>query len=225
MSARFMIPLCSFFVARECSRIDPEGKDWEGKDWEGKVGAFEAGPPRAYIQGMSSSPPPGADAAIFDAELKPHRSLSPRGFLLLMLGIGAISFAAGLAFFLAGAWPVIGFLGADVLLIYLAFKANYRSGRMVERLHLTRDKLTVSRIWPSGRQKSWEFQPTWLQVVCDAPAGERQSPDSPADCPLILRSHGHSLSVGSFLTRQERRELADALRAALNRAAQPCRPV
>ncbi len=181
---------------------------------------------------MDNSPPPGrepeAAAALFDAELTPHRSLSPRGFLLLMLGVGAISFAAGLAFFLAGAWPVVGFLGADVLLIYLAFKANYRSGRMVERLHLTRDKLTVSKIWPSGREKSWEFQPSWLQVVCDAPPGVRQSPDSPpesvADCPLILRSHGRSLTVGSFLTRQERRELAEALRAALTRAAQPCRP-
>jgi uncharacterized membrane protein len=218
MSAGFMIPLF-FWFCRECSRINREGK----------AGAFEAARPRAYIEGMNSSPPPGppprAETPIFDAELTPHRSLSPRGFLLLMLGIGAISFAAGLAFFLAGAWPVIGFLGADVLLIYLAFKANYRSGRMVERLHLTRDRLTVSRIWPSGREKSWEFQPTWLQVICDAPKDTSRGPDSPADCPLILRSHGHSLSVGNFLTRQERRELAEALRAALNRAAQPCRPL
>lgn len=173
---------------------------------------------------MNASPQPDSETPLFDAELTPHRSLTPRGFLLLMLGIGAISFTAGLAFFLAGAWPVIGFLGADVLLIYLAFKANYRSGRMVERLHLTRDRLTVSRTWPSGQAKSWEFQPSWLQVICDAPAGERQSPDSPAECPLILRSHGNSLTVGSFLTRQERRDLADALRAALNRAAEPCRP-
>lgn len=173
---------------------------------------------------MSSSLPPGAEAPLFDAELTPHRSLSPRGFVLLMIAVGAISFAGGLAFYLAGAWPVIGFLGADVLLIYLAFKANYRSGRMVERLHLTRDKLTVSRVWPSGRSKSWEFQPTWLQVICDAPAEVPQGPESPAHCPLILRSHGRSVTVGSFLTRHERREVAEALRQALNRAVQPCRP-
>lgn len=178
---------------------------------------------------MSQTSPPGEDAALFDAELTPHRSLTPRGFLLLMLGIGAISFGAGLAFFLAGAWPVIGFLGADVLLVYLAFKANYRSGRMVERLHLTRDRLTVSRIWPGGHSKSWEFQPSWLQVICEAPKETAPEPAVPlqsvADCPLILRSHGRSLTIGSFLTRQERRELADALRAALTRAVQPCRPV
>ena len=161
-----------------------------------------------------------AEPALFDAELTPHRSLSPRGFLLLMLGICALSFTGGLAFFLAGAWPVVGFLGADLLLIYLAFKINYRRGRLVERLYLTHDKLTVSRIWPGGRRSTWEFQPYWLQVVFD----ERVIGDERLDCPLILRSHGQSLAVGSFLTRQERGELADALRAALGRVHQPCRP-
>jgi uncharacterized membrane protein len=161
-----------------------------------------------------------AEPALFDAELTPHRSLSPRGFLLLMLGICALSFTGGLAFFLAGAWPVIGFLGADLLLIYLAFKINYRRGRLVERLYLTHDKLTVSRIWPGGRRSTWEFQPYWLQVVFD----ERLQDEGPAASPLILRSHGRSLAVGSFLTGRERGELAAALRAALGRARQPCRP-
>jgi uncharacterized membrane protein len=207
-----MIPFLSFSSRAECSRINRQGKG----------GGFDAPGPAPYIAKMT------ADAPLFDAELTPHRSLSPRGFLLLMLGIGTISFAGGLAFFLAGAWPVVGFLGADVLLIYLAFRINYRRARLVERLHLTRDRLTVSRTWPGGRSASWEFQPSWLQVICDAPRDTPRGPESPlestGDCPLILRSHGRSLAVGSFLTRQERRDLADALRAALHRAAQPCRP-
>src|SRR3546814_10985493 len=111
-------------------------------------------------------------------------------------------------------------MGADVLVIYLAFRINYRSGHLVERLHLTRDSLTVRRIWPGGRSRTWEFQPYWLQVVFD----EQAVGNERADCPLILRSHGKSLAVGSFLTRQERGEVATALRAALGRAQQPCRP-
>jgi uncharacterized membrane protein len=174
----------------------------------------------AYIRGMGPSAAPPRDQALFDAELRPHRSLSPHGFLLLMLCVCGLSFAGGLAFYLAGAWPVIGFLGADVLLIYLAFKVNYRSGRLIERLHLTRDRLTVRRVWPGGRSRTWEFQPYWLQVVFD----EQAAAEERLDCPLILRSHGKSLTVGSFLTRQERGELADALRAALGRVHQPCRP-
>src|SRR5690606_29773979 len=99
-----------------------------------------------YIGRMNSSASTTAEPTtpaptLFDAELRPHRSLSPRGFLLLMSGVCALSFTGGLAFFLAGAWPVVGFLGADVLLIYLAFRASYRSGCLVERLHLTRDRL------------------------------------------------------------------------------------
>jgi uncharacterized membrane protein len=160
--------------------------------------------------------PEARDKTLFDAELRPHRSLSPRGFLLLMAGVCAISFTGGLAFYLAGAWPVIGFLGADVLLIYLAFRINYRSGRLVETLHLTPRTLTVRRIWPGGKSRSWEFQPTWLQVdLADPPRH---------DSPLVLRSHGRSLSIGSFLTKEERAEVAEALRAALVRARAACRP-
>jgi uncharacterized membrane protein len=199
-------------MAGEFSRMAREGKA-TGR-------SLEAQRRLSYIPGMSPSAVPPRDQALFDAELRPHRSLSPRGFLLLMLCVCGLSFAGGLAFYLAGAWPVIGFLGADVLLIYLAFKINYRSGRLVERLHLTRDRLTVRRVWPGGRSRTWEFQPYWLQVVFD----ERAIGDDRSDCPLILRSHGRSLTVGSFLTRQERGELAGALRTALGRVHQPCRP-
>ena len=48
------------------------------------------------------------------------------GFLVVMLVVGAISFVAGMVFLLIGAWPVVGFLGLDVLLIYWALPANYR---------------------------------------------------------------------------------------------------
>ncbi len=159
---------------------------------------------------MSETNPSPAEAPLFDAELRPHRSLSPRGFLLLMTAIGTLSFCAGLGFFLAGAWPVIGFLGLDVLLIYLAFKASYRSGRLVERLQLTPQQLIVGRTWPSGRHRAWNFQPYWLQVdYAKQPQHDSQ---------LVLCSHGQSLVIGSFLTKEERGEVAEALRAALARS-------
>ena len=172
--------------------------------------------PYTYRMSKPTNKTPGetqAEPALFDAELTPHRSLSPRGFLVLMTVICAISFAGGLAFYLAGAWPVIGFLGADVLLIYIAFKINYRGGRLVERLHLTPDNLTVKRIWPNGKSRSWRFQPYWLQVVFDDPPRH--------ESPLILRSHGQNLTVGSFLTKEERAEVAAALRLALSKTRHP----
>lgn len=151
--------------------------------------------------------PATRNSVLFDATLTPHRSLSPRGFVILMTVICAISFIAGLVFFLAGAWPVVGFLGLDVLLIYVAFRINYRHGRMFETVKLTRQDLVVRRVDHWGKESRWRFQPTWLQVLIDEPPGHGSQ--------LTLRSHGRSLTIGAFLTPDERVDLAKALRRAL----------
>jgi uncharacterized membrane protein len=150
------------------------------------------------------------DRVLFDAILTPHRSLSPRGFLILMSVLCVISFLAGVFFFLAGAWPVVGFLGLDVALVYIAFRINYRRARMYETLRLTREALTVRRVDHRGGERHWQFTPTWLQILLDDPP----APGSP----LTLRSHGKSLAIGGFLTAEERRGLADSLAAALAEA-------
>ncbi len=147
------------------------------------------------------------DAVLFDVMLTQHRSLSPRGFIILMAAICLVSFSAGLGFYLAGAWPVVGFLGLDVLLIYVAFKINYRHGRAYETLHLTRDRLLIQRVDHWGEVSEWQFQPAWLQVLIDDPPRR--------DSQLMVRSHGKSLAIGKFLTIDERLDLAKALRAAL----------
>lgn len=159
---------------------------------------------------------PKSNDLLFDALLTPHRSLGPRGFIILMTGVCAISFVAGLVFYLAGAWPVVGFLGLDVALIYLAFRINYRRATMYETLRLTRAGLTVERVNHWGERATWTFQPAWLQVLMDDPPGH--------DSQLTLRSHGRSLSIGGFLTAPERAELARELRQAVERARAACRP-
>ena len=145
----------------------------------------------------------------FDAVLHPHRSLSARGFVILMSILCLISFAAGMAFVLMGAWPVFGFFGLDVLAIYVAFRINYRSGRWLETIRLTEDQLVVGQRDPQGHYKEWRFQPYWVRVhVVDRP---------PCDNDLVLTSHGQSLSVGAFLNGEERVDLAAALKDALAR--------
>ena len=121
----------------------------------------------------TAAPLPDSDGgeASFDAVLHPHRSLGPYGFLILMIALSLVSFVTGIAFLIAGAWPVFGFFGLDVLLVYVAFRASYRSGMMYETLRLTRDDFTVRRIFPSGAVKSWSFQPYWLRVELDNPEG------------------------------------------------------
>jgi uncharacterized membrane protein len=150
-----------------------------------------------------------SEQTYFDAVLHPNRSLGGRGFVLLMAALAAVSFAGGVAFVSAGAWPVMGFLGLDVLLIYLAFRVSYRSGRLVETVRLTDQALEVRRIDAYGRAAAWRVPPNWAKIEVDNP-GEH-------DCRVILRSHGESLVLGAFLSPPERKELAEALRAALAR--------
>jgi uncharacterized membrane protein len=153
--------------------------------------------------------PPGEAPLMFDAVLAPHRSLSPLGFYIVMAVACGLSSVLGLAFFLMGAWPVVGFLGLDILLLWGAFRLSYRSGRLRETLQLSRDNLTVRRTLPSGRAREWRFQPYWLRVEIDTSAANRAR--------LTLASHGRRLIIGAFLSPEERVELAEALRQALDK--------
>ncbi len=151
-----------------------------------------------------------AEPAIFyDAVLSPHRSLPPRGFAVLMLALAAVSFCVSLVFVLNGAWPVSPFFGIDVLLIYWAFRINYRHARMREELRLTEESLTFDRVSIYGERKRWQFQPFWLRVIF-----EEQDENTNR---LMLSSHGRSVMVGSFLGAAERRGVALGLKDALAR--------
>lgn len=143
----------------------------------------------------------------FRAVLAPHRSLSPAGFGILMSAVGLVSFVAGIAFMAIGAWPVVGFFGLDVLLIYLAFRLNYRSGLLRETVELHPDALTVTRFHPSGRREQFSFNPYWVRVELIERRDGRTE--------LKLRLHDRAVSFARFLTDDERRELASTLTGAL----------
>ena len=153
----------------------------------------------------------------FEAVLTPHRSLPPLGFLALMAGVGLVGLAAGLAFFLAGAWPVVGFLGLDVVLIYAAFTASYRGAKAYEIVRLTERELVLVEVDPAGRARRRSLSAAWLRI-------ELEERDGGA---LVAQSRGRSLVLGRFLNAVERADLAVALRRALTRPpmAAPGEPV
>ena len=149
----------------------------------------------------------------YEAVLRPHRSLPPRGFLILMLAIAGVSFVTGVAFVAMGAWPVTGFFGLDVLLLYGAFRLSYRSGRVRETVRLAGDDLTVERTSVRGEVRTWRFQAFWLRLRLIEQGAERNR--------LLLRSHGRELAIGGFLTAEERRSLAAEINDALTRYRNP----
>ncbi len=140
--------------------------------------------------------------------LYPHRSLSQPGFVVLMSVLSVVSFITGVAFCMIGAWPVMGFFGLDVALIYLAFKLNYRSGLAYETIDLTPAVLTLTRVDPKGARRSLALNPYWarVSVTTDRPDGRTS---------LRIVAEGREYVLGQFLTDDERRDFADALSGAL----------
>jgi uncharacterized membrane protein len=151
------------------------------------------------------------EPTIFSAVLTPHRSLGRKGFLILMTVLGLISFATGTAFLLAGAWPVFGFCGLDVLLIYFAFRLSYRRANAYEQVTVTPSELTVRQVSHHGRINEWTLNPLWVKLdrVVHAEFGIER---------LFLVSHGRRLAIAGFLGPQEKESFALALSAALGEA-------
>lgn len=150
-----------------------------------------------------------SEQVYFDAILHPHRSLSPAGFRWLMAGFSSLSLLVGGYFYAIGAWPIVGFMGLDILLLYVCFRLNYRAARTYETVRLTDSQLEVCRRNHWGELHRWRFQPYWLRVDLREPV----EPDSH----IRLSSHGRSLIIGSFLAPEERADFVGALRAALSR--------
>ncbi|WPZ35553.1 DUF2244 domain-containing protein [Thalassobaculum sp. OXR-137] len=160
---------------------------------------------------IAGSPP--EEKPVLDLVLYPHRSLSPQGFLLLMGGIAGLSFMIGLIFFLVGAWPIVGFLGLDVAVIYGAFRLNYRAARAYETIRLCGNELEVVKIDARGRRRRYVMPSAWLRV--DLEARPRRTSR------LTLWSRGRALEIGVFLGQEEKDGLADVLRDGLRRATLP----
>ena len=148
---------------------------------------------------------------IFSAVITPHRSLGSTGFLILMLGVGGISFAAGMVFLALGAWPVMGFFGLDVLLIYWAFRANYRAARAYEQVTVTASTLHVRKVTHQGKVAEWTLNPVWTQL-------DRQTHEDFGIERLFLVSRGRRLAIAGFLGAKEKEDFAAALSAALGEA-------
>jgi uncharacterized membrane protein len=154
---------------------------------------------------------PQPQPELFSALLTPYRSLNRAGFLALMAFVIFVSFAAGLAFLLMGAWPVFGFFGLDVLAIYWAFRINFQRGRASEEIHVTPCELRVRRVSHRGHVIEFVLNPLWVQLdqKIHAEYGIEK---------LYLLSKGRRVSIASFLGPDEKASFAKGLIAALQAA-------
>ncbi len=151
---------------------------------------------------------PFREPVLFEVRLSPHRSLSPAGFAIVMSVLAAVSFAVGVSFLMMGAWPVFGFFGLDVALIWLAFRLNYRDARAYEDIRMTPNVLSVRQVSAKGAARETAFNPRWVRL-------EKTEDELYGVTRVALISRGIFLIVGAFLPPLYKSELAKCLDAAL----------
>lgn len=154
------------------------------------------------------STPDAYDTQIFAARLTPHRSLDQRQFHWLLMGFSLLVFFVTMPFVLLGAWPIAGFMGADVALFYWAFRANFRDARSYEDIRVTPLELSVLRVSARGARNEWRFNPDWVRL-------ERQEDEEFGLLRLSVYSRGRHLEVGAFLGPEARAKFAADLSSAL----------
>jgi uncharacterized membrane protein len=154
---------------------------------------------------------PDTQPELFSALLTPHRSLNRAGFLAVMAFVCVVSFAAGLAFLLMGAWPVLGFFGLDALAIYWAFRINFRRAKASEEIVVTPSELRLRRVSHRGHVMEFVLNPLWVQL-------DRKTHAEFGIENLYLVSKGRRIAIASFLTPDEKASFANALVGALHAA-------
>jgi uncharacterized membrane protein len=141
--------------------------------------------------------------------LTPHRSLTREGFVALIAILVLLNFVGGLLFLVAGAWPITGFMGLDVLLIWLAFRRNFADGKRAERIHIDGDRVTLQRLSLMGRDETVEFNRRWLRVELEFDEAREIVGR------LLFKYRGAATEIGAFLGAEERQSLSKELRLAL----------
>ncbi len=148
---------------------------------------------------------------IFAARLYPHRSLGQTGSRLLVLLAAVPCISGGLAFAIAGAWPVTGFLGLDVVALALALFFNHRAARAYEEVALWRDDLLIRKHASSGTIAEHRFNPFWTRLRVNRH-------DAIGVTRIAVAAKGRELAIGDFLNPPDRASFAAAFGAALSRA-------
>lgn len=149
---------------------------------------------------------PHIDGELYmDAELRPHRSLSIKTFRWILIAVIVLNTALALVFLSQGAFPVAGFLGLDVLALWLAFRVNYNAARVAEYVRIGAGRVHVASVRQDGAVTHWTLNPVWARVARDGPG-------------VLIRDGEGQLRIGGFLSPKECDAFAEALSLALFRA-------
>jgi uncharacterized membrane protein len=148
---------------------------------------------------------------LFAATLTPNRSLARRGLRYVIAAMAVGASIPGMIFFSLGAWPIVGFLGLDVLAVWWALSASMRESKRYEKVTLWPDQLEVRRVSGRGKEDVKSFNPMFVKLVIERDYNERTTA-------IYLRTAEESTEVGAFLNTDDKSSFAKAFGTALKRA-------
>jgi uncharacterized membrane protein len=152
-----------------------------------------------------------ADQHLFSARLTPHRSMNARQFRTLLIVFSLACLFASLPFLILGAWPVAGFMGLDVALIYFAFRANYRAARAYEDVTVTPLELHLAKVSAKGARAEYRFNPVWVRL-------EKEEDEDFGLLRLAVASRGAQVEIAGYLGPDDKARFAADLSRALAEA-------
>jgi uncharacterized membrane protein len=149
-----------------------------------------------------------ATRPVFSATIHPHRSMGLRGMRLVVVLVCLASLFASIPFVVLGFWPVAGFYGLDALLLYIALRSSLEQAKAYEQIVVSPIELLLRKVPVKGGATEWRFNPSWTRLHRDVHAefGVQR---------LALVSRGLNVSVGQFLTPDQKEEFGDRLNVAL----------
>ena len=146
-------------------------------------------------------------------ELAPHCSLTPSGARTLFLGTCGVSFGIAGLMTLRGYWPVLAYAGLEMLLLGWALHASLQRRHRIEMIVVTEDSVEIET-HERGAVKHTVFPRHWARVRL------RDHVASLAPTQLVIEAAGKRREIGSFLTEQERQQLATRLAPLIGRLAE-----
>ncbi|HEY8573558.1 DUF2244 domain-containing protein [Phenylobacterium sp.] len=153
---------------------------------------------------------PMSASLYMDAEIRPHRSLSERGFIVLISLVTVANCASAAVFLMMGATLVPIFLGFDMLAIFVAFLVSFHASKTVERVQVSALDVRVVRETPRDSVVVWESPTAFTRIAVER--------DEDRVVGVKLALSGRETPVGSALSPRERAEFAKALDRAIWKA-------
>ncbi len=140
--------------------------------------------------------------------LRPNGSLTS-GQAAGLIGVMAVlMIGIGTGFALMGAWLVLPFSGAELVLLIWALACSMRNSGFREVITISDDKIKIER-GTSYPQQRYEFFRAWARIQLSHPSERGHLPR------LQVGSHGKQVEIGAFLNEEEKQVLAKELQKLL----------